>query len=81
MVYPIDSLMSRTVIDIDRVALEGARRALGTATVRDTVNAALRNVVEQRRRLQLAALDEYPGDAIDEFIAWRRERDQRPTQP
>jgi Arc/MetJ family transcription regulator len=44
----------RTTIDIDVVALEGARRALGTSGYRDTVNEALRDV-DRRARLRQAA--------------------------
>ena len=42
--------MSRTVIDIDDDALNEAMRQLGLTTKRDTVNAALREVVDRRRR-------------------------------
>lgn len=69
--------MSRTVIDIDREALEAARSELGTATVKDTVNEALRRVASERLNRQLEALDQYPGEPIDEFLAWRRSRDER----
>ena len=52
--------MAKTLIDIDDGLLEAARQALGTATKKDTVNAALREVLaaQQRRR------------AVDELIAW-----------
>ena len=52
--------MAKTLIDIDDCLLEAARQALGTATKKDTVNAALREVLaaQQRRR------------AVDELIAW-----------
>ena len=69
--------MSRTVIDIDREALEAARQELGTTTIRETVNEALREVARARVERQLAALAEYPGDPIDDFLAWRRSRDER----
>jgi len=42
--------MSRTVIDIDDEALTEAMRQLGLTTKRDTVNAALREIVDRRRR-------------------------------
>lgn len=44
--------MSRTLIDVDDDLLTRAARALGTATKKDTVNAALAEVVkaELRRR-------------------------------
>ncbi|WP_405771124.1 type II toxin-antitoxin system VapB family antitoxin [Streptomyces sp. NBC_01538] len=42
--------MSRTVIDLDDEALAEAARHLGTSTKRDTVNAALREIADRRRR-------------------------------
>jgi Arc/MetJ family transcription regulator len=42
----------KTVIDIDDEALELAARELGTATKKDTVNAALAFVANRRRRMQ-----------------------------
>ncbi|MEU2428239.1 type II toxin-antitoxin system VapB family antitoxin [Streptomyces sp. NPDC007861] len=42
--------MSRTVIDLDDEALAEAARFLGTGTKRGTVNAALREIVDRRRR-------------------------------
>jgi Arc/MetJ family transcription regulator len=42
--------MSRTVIDLDDEALEVAARFLGTTTKKDTVNAALREIADRRRR-------------------------------
>ncbi|MEV6950956.1 type II toxin-antitoxin system VapB family antitoxin [Streptomyces sp. NPDC051183] len=42
--------MSRTVIDLDDEALAEAARHLGTTTKRDTVNAALREIADRRRR-------------------------------
>ena len=70
-------MMSRTVVDIDRDALEAARSHLGTATIKDTVNEALRGVARARTEQQLAALDGYPAEPIDEFLEWRRSRDDR----
>jgi Arc/MetJ family transcription regulator len=40
-------LMAKTLIDIDDELLERARPILGTATKKDTVNAALREVVRR----------------------------------
>lgn len=48
--------MSRTVIDLDDEALEAAAKELGTATKRDTINTALREVTARYRRLR--ALEE-----------------------
>ncbi|MFE5493924.1 type II toxin-antitoxin system VapB family antitoxin [Streptomyces virginiae] len=42
--------MSRTVIDLDDDALAEAAQLLGTTTKKDTVNAALREVADRRRR-------------------------------
>jgi hypothetical protein len=42
--------MSRTVIDLDDALVADAVRALGTTTKTETVNAALREVLENRRR-------------------------------
>ncbi|MFD7451457.1 type II toxin-antitoxin system VapB family antitoxin [Kitasatospora sp. NPDC059827] len=42
--------MSRTVIDLDDEALADAARYLGTSTKKDTVNAALREIADRRRR-------------------------------
>lgn len=42
----------KTVIDIDDEALELAARELGTATKKDTVNAALALVASRRRRVE-----------------------------
>ncbi|MFJ8585823.1 type II toxin-antitoxin system VapB family antitoxin [Streptomyces sp. NPDC093595] len=42
--------MARTVIDLDDEALEEAARFLGTSTKKDTVNAALREVVDRQKR-------------------------------
>ena len=44
--------MSRTVIDLDDEALAAAARELGTATKRDTVNTALREIVLRNQRLR-----------------------------
>ncbi|MFI5503043.1 type II toxin-antitoxin system VapB family antitoxin [Nocardia asteroides] len=38
------------MIDLDDEALEEAARYLGTTTKRETVNAALREIVDRRRR-------------------------------
>ncbi|MFC9894083.1 type II toxin-antitoxin system VapB family antitoxin [Nocardia sp. NPDC127579] len=42
--------MTRTIIDVDDDALALAARHLGTTTKKDTVNAALREVADRRRR-------------------------------
>ncbi|GAA4549393.1 type II toxin-antitoxin system VapB family antitoxin [Streptomyces collinus] len=42
--------MSRTVIDLDDDLLADVAKALGTSTKRETVNTALREVLDNRRR-------------------------------
>jgi Arc/MetJ family transcription regulator len=46
--------MSKTLIEIDDEYLKAAQQALGTATKKDTVNAALREVtaLAARRRIR-----------------------------
>jgi Arc/MetJ family transcription regulator len=45
-----EASMARTVIDLDDDLLASVARELGTSTKKDTVNAALREVMENRRR-------------------------------
>ncbi|MEU9072843.1 type II toxin-antitoxin system VapB family antitoxin [Streptomyces sp. NPDC048109] len=42
--------MSRTVIDLDDQLVADVAKALGTSTKKETVNTALREVLEIRRR-------------------------------
>jgi Arc/MetJ family transcription regulator len=42
--------MARTVIDLDDELVADVARALGTRTKKETVNTALREVLENRRR-------------------------------
>ncbi len=42
--------MVKRLVDIDDDALERARRVLGTGTMKETVNSALREVVDLDRR-------------------------------
>ncbi|MET8727314.1 MULTISPECIES: type II toxin-antitoxin system VapB family antitoxin [Streptomyces] len=49
--------MTRTVIDLDDGLVADVAKALGTSTKKETVNTALREVLENRRRaLALARL-------------------------
>jgi Arc/MetJ family transcription regulator len=59
--------MARTVIDLDDELVASVAQQLGTTTKKDTVNAALREVLENRRRaLALTRLREAASDgAID----------------
>ena len=52
--------MTKTLIDIDDTLLEAAREALGTSTKKDTVNAALREVIAARSR----------AEAVDDLVEW-----------
>jgi len=55
--------MSRTVIDLDDELVADVARALGTRTKKDTVNTALREVLESRRRaVALTRLREAAAD-------------------
>lgn len=42
--------MARTVIDLDDELVASVAKELGTSTKKDTVNAALREVIASRRR-------------------------------
>lgn len=69
--------MAKTLIEIDDGYLAAAQQALGTATKKDTVNAALREVTAlaaRRRDLQRFISRGLP-DLDDEDVmqaAWRR---------
>lgn len=70
--------MTKTLIDVDDDLLEAAREVLGTTTKKDTVNAALREVLEaQQRRKAVADLITWgqrnePWDDSIRDRAWRR---------
>ena len=49
----------KTMIDLDDEALALAAKELGTATKKDTVNAALRFIADRRRRLDALLDDPY----------------------
>ena len=53
--------MSKTSVEIDRDIAAQAADILGTATLRDTIDAALREIVDTRRRLELIAMLSEPG--------------------
>lgn len=64
--------MAKHLVDIDEDALDGARRELGTRTIKDTVNLALRRVAPQRRddvKRQLDVLAR--ADLVPREQAWR----------
>ncbi|MGW4032598.1 type II toxin-antitoxin system VapB family antitoxin [Streptomyces sp. NPDC004838] len=71
--------MSRTVIDLDDDLLADVAQALGTSTKKETVNTALREVLENRRRalaltrLRTAAADGgFDLDLFDDKGSYRR---------
>jgi Arc/MetJ family transcription regulator len=72
-----EQFVSRTLIDANDELLERARVLLGTTTKKDTVNAALAQVVALAARRQLVE-DARAGqldDALDPTVmdrAWRR---------
>jgi Arc/MetJ family transcription regulator len=72
--------MTKRLIDVEDESLDAARRALGTATIKDTVNAALRasaQAAERRERVNVDALKRFADasrDLLDEEVmadAWR----------
>ena len=69
--------MTKTLIEIDDEYLAAAQRALGTATKKDTVNAALREVtaLAARRRDLHRLISRGLSDLGDEDVmrgAWQR---------
>src|SRR5215469_14834255 len=62
-----EALVARTVIDLDDELVASVAKELGTRTKKDTVNAALREVLSNRRRgLALTRLRDAAADgAID----------------
>ena len=71
--------MAKTLVDIDDNLLEAAREVLGTSTKKDTVNAALREVLaaQERRRAAVELImwgqGNEPWDDSVRDRAWRRE--------
>jgi Arc/MetJ family transcription regulator len=64
--------MTKRLIDVDDEALDAARAQLGTRTIKDTVNEALRSAARQRSA-QLESALSVLGDADldDRSAAWR----------
>jgi Arc/MetJ family transcription regulator len=64
--------MTKRLVDIDDEALSAARAELGTATIKETVNQALRRVVAARSARVEGALDRLAAaDLADRGEAWR----------
>lgn len=68
----------KTTIDIDQQLLRQAQRSLGTGTIKGTIEASLRSVVQQAQLQKLAdALGTIPLDLTPEQL--RRQRRKRTT--
>ena len=68
----------KTTIEIDKTVLAQARVALGTTTIKATVNASLREVVRQKQLRALAdALGTIPLEVTSDQL--RRQRAKRAT--
>lgn len=64
--------MGKHLIDLDEHALSAARAELGTATIKDTVNEALRRATPERERCVAASLDVLGAAHLDDRVdAWR----------
>jgi Arc/MetJ family transcription regulator len=64
--------MSKHLVDIDEQALSAARSELGTRTIKETVNRALRQAVEDRDKKVKKAFDVLAGsDLTAREDAWR----------
>ncbi len=64
--------MAKHLIDVDEKILSAARAELGTVTIKDTVNEALRRATSGRERRVRAALDVLATFALDDRAdAWR----------
>ena len=65
-------VVAKHLIDLDEDALGAARAELGTATIKDTVNEALRLATGERERQVAAALDLLASANLnDRADAWR----------
>ncbi|HAM02795.1 MAG TPA: hypothetical protein DCQ30_11325 [Acidimicrobiaceae bacterium] len=64
--------MSKRLVDIDEEALDAARAQLGTETIKDTVNEALRRAGGTREEVVANALDALGAAPLaDRAEAWR----------
>ena len=64
--------VAKHLIDLDEDALGMARAELGTSTIKDTVNEALRRATRGRDRRVIAALDVLAEASLDDRAdAWR----------
>jgi len=64
--------MTKRLIDVDDDALDAARAKLGTSTIKDTVNEALRTAARERSAELASALSTLSeADLDDRSTAWR----------
>jgi Arc/MetJ family transcription regulator len=64
--------MAKHLVDLDEESLRAARAELGTDTIKDTVNEALRRVTPHRDRQVADTLDVLAdADLEDRSEAWR----------
>ena len=64
--------MAKHLVDLDEQALGAARAELGTSTIKETVNEALRRATSQRSGRVGAALDLLASAQLDDRSeAWR----------
>jgi len=64
--------MAKTSVEIDRDIAKKASEILGTSTLRETIDASMREVVNSKRRLELMALLQDPEGFDPEVLdqAW-----------
>jgi Arc/MetJ family transcription regulator len=64
--------VAKHLIDLDEGALGGAQAELGTWTIKETVNEALRRTTSDRARRTASALDRLAAaELVDRVEAWR----------
>ncbi len=64
--------MAKHLLDVDEKALGAAQAALGTTTIKDTVNETLRRATSKRNRRVPKALDDLADMRLDDRAeAWR----------
>jgi len=64
--------MAKHLVDLDEESLSAAQAELGTATIKDTVNEALRRATAERKARVAAALDTLSQATLhDREDAWR----------
>lgn len=70
--YTLAFTMAKHLVDIDESALRAARAELGTTTIKDTVNGALRRAAGGREHAVARSLDALAGAGLaPREDAWR----------